>query len=93
MKKILFLNEITSKELHQSVNKQLEIKNRLLKMLYENTNHRLNPRELSLLQNKYQEQIFILDLIQNKLHLVTNRQGVQEINRLIEKYSQIESET
>lgn len=92
MKKILFLNEKTIKDLEISINKQLEIKNRLLKMLYENDNHKLKPKELNTLHNKYMEQIFILDLLQSKLHLNANRHIISEINRLIDQYCKVESE-
>lgn len=87
MRKILFLNDNTRKELKNSVNKQLEIKNRLLKMLFENGNHKLSAKELNSLHNKYYEQIYTLDLIQSLLQSATNRKSIQEINRLIDLYN------
>jgi hypothetical protein len=92
MRKILFLDNSTRKELQNSVNKQLEIKNRLLKLLFENENHKLSSKEINLLHNKYQEQIYILDLIQSNLQLGTNRKIIQDINRLIDLYNKFDSE-
>ncbi|MFN7249489.1 MAG: hypothetical protein ACK4M9_01645 [Anaerobacillus sp.] len=92
MRKILFLDEDTRINLQKSVNKQLEIKNRLLKLLFENENHKLSSKEVNVLHNKYQEQIYILDLIQSNLQLGTNRKVIQDINRLIDIYNKSDIE-
>lgn len=93
MRKILFLDEKTKKDLQLNIDDHFKIKNRLIRMLFENDDHILSNKNLNNLHNKYQEQIVILDLINSILMSGKSRQQVQEVNRLINEFNNIEIET
>lgn len=92
MRKNLFLDDTSRKNLQLAVNQQLRMKNHLLKVLFENDDHKLKSKEFNALSNKYQEQIIILDLIQSKLYLGATRKHIQEINQLITHFEEIEND-
>lgn len=92
MNKVLFFTETDKQRLSNEINNELKIKNRLLKVLQENDNHKLNATERNKLANKYQDQIMLLESIRSTAGTVKNREDVQRLNSMIDYYKSLEQD-
>ena len=77
MNKVLFITEIDKQRLSNEINNELKIKNRLIKVLQQNSDHKLNATERNKLANKYQDQIILLESIRSLAGTGKNREDIQ----------------
>lgn len=90
MNKILFFTDLEKQKLMDDINNQLKIKNHLLKVLYENNRHKLKDYERNKLENKYKDQIILLDNIKSCCNTVKNRDDIQRLNKMIDYYNSLQ---
>jgi hypothetical protein len=89
MKKVLFLQEKDKEELMNQINKSLETKNRLLKLIITNTNKKTSPSISREKQFRYEEQIMLLETIKGMVISCNSREQLQKINTMIDSYNSL----
>lgn len=82
--KVLFLGQAEKEQLVQEINSQLKIKNNLLRVLFENNEHKLSRPEYRKLVNKYEEQIYLLERARRLAEEAKSREQINQLNKRIE---------
>ncbi|HHY21764.1 MAG TPA: hypothetical protein GX525_07745 [Bacilli bacterium] len=91
MGKVLFLGQAEKEQLVQEINSQLKIKNNLLRVLFENNEHKLSRPEYRKLVNKYEEQIYLLERARRLAEEAKSREQINQLNKLIEFYHTLDT--
>lgn len=89
MDKILYLNNESTSKLLAQANKQLDLKNRMLKLILTNPQKKTTVATRLKKQSRYEDQIALLEKLKNLIHSSQTRDDLQRINSLIEYYNKL----
>ncbi len=87
MDRLLFWDDKIKKKVLQQINNQLEIKNRMLKLIKFNENSKSSVSVRNKKINKLEEQIVLLQILQGKCLSVASKEDLEEINIMIEQFN------
>ncbi|MFS0862252.1 hypothetical protein [Fredinandcohnia sp. 179-A 10B2 NHS] len=89
MDKILYINNESTSKLLTQVNDQLELKNRMLKLIITNPEKKTTVATRQKKQTRYEDQIALLENLKSLIHYCRTREDLQKINSLIEYYNRL----